>query len=91
MNTYFNLPFALNDYRKIARNISLIENRVPGYEALLAGTTGQFPLVIGITGAPGSGKSTLTDALIAEMVQDDRRVAVLCVDPSSPFTRGAVL
>lgn len=91
MNTYFNLPFALNDYRKIARNISLIENREPGYEALLAGNTGQAPLVIGITGAPGSGKSTLTDALIAEMVQDGRRVAVLCVDPSSPFTRGAVL
>lgn len=85
------MPFALNDYRKIARNISLIENREPGYEALLAGNTGQAPLVIGITGAPGSGKSTLTDALIAEMVQDGRRVAVLCVDPSSPFTRGAVL
>ena len=83
--------FALNDYRKIARNISLIENREPGYEALLAGNTGQVPLVMGITGAPGSGKSTLTDALIAEMVQDGRRVAVLCVDPSSPFTRGAVL
>jgi LAO/AO transport system kinase len=51
------------------------------------------PLIIGITGAPGSGKSTLTDAVVAELRQrrPDSRVGVIAVDPSSPFTGGAVL
>jgi GTPase len=47
--------------------------------------------VIGITGPPGAGKSTLTDKLIAQFVRADNTVAVLCVDPSSPFTNGAIL
>jgi LAO/AO transport system kinase len=47
--------------------------------------------VVGITGPPGAGKSTLTDKLIGEFVQQDRNVAVLCVDPSSPFTHGSIL
>ena len=46
---------------------------------------------VGITGAPGAGKSTLTSALIAQMRADDERVAVLAIDPSSPFTGGAIL
>lgn len=81
----------LIDFRKIARNISLIENREKGYEELLIRKPVKSAPVIGITGAPGAGKSTLTDALIAEMVKDGKQIAVLCVDPSSPFTRGAVL
>ena len=47
--------------------------------------------VIGITGAPGAGKSTLTDRLIAAAVEEGRRVGVLAVDPSSPFSGGAIL
>lgn len=47
--------------------------------------------MIGITGPPGAGKSTLTDALIGEMVRAGNKVAVLCVDPSSPFNMGALL
>lgn len=47
--------------------------------------------VIGITGAPGAGKSTLTEALVSEIRKEDHRVAVLAVDPSSPFTGGALL
>jgi len=45
----------------------------------------------GITGSPGAGKSTMVDALIQEMVQQQKRVAVVCVDPSSPFNLGALL
>ena len=47
--------------------------------------------IVGITGAPGAGKSTIVDGLIAEMVADNKTVAVLCVDPSSPFNMGALL
>src|SRR5205085_11275213 len=47
--------------------------------------------VIGITGPPGAGKSTLVDSLIGLLVDSGKRVAVLCVDPSSPFNLGALL
>jgi LAO/AO transport system kinase len=64
---------------------------VEGYEDLLRLLPPSTTPVIGITGAPGAGKSTLVDALIKEMVLQQKRVAVLCVDPSSPFNMGALL
>ena len=81
-----------NDFRSIARGISLIENELPGYEELLRALpdTDKAKLV-GITGPPGAGKSTLVDGLIGHFVQQGKRVAVLCVDPSSPFNLGALL
>ncbi|RYY21601.1 MAG: methylmalonyl Co-A mutase-associated GTPase MeaB [Chitinophagaceae bacterium] len=80
------------DIRAIARSISLIENAVPGYEILLESISStQKTPITGITGPPGAGKSTLVDALIGQMVNDGKRVAVLCVDPSSPFNLGALL
>lgn len=75
----------------LARGISLIENEVPGYEELLSSLPQSATPVIGITGPPGAGKSTLTDTLIGLIVQQKKRVAVLCVDPSSPFNMGALL
>ncbi|MFM7671459.1 MAG: methylmalonyl Co-A mutase-associated GTPase MeaB [Bacteroidota bacterium] len=79
------------DTRALARAISLAENEADGLlEALGAIHIPQKP-VIGITGPPGAGKSTLTDALIGALIQDGKSVAVLCVDPSSPFHQGAVL
>lgn len=80
------------DIKTIARNISVIENHLPGYMNLLTANknTGSVP-VIGITGAPGAGKSTLTDALIGKIAGENKKVAVLCVDPSSPFNMGALL
>ena len=79
------------DRKTLARLISLIENEQEGYEDLLKILpTGTTP-VIGITGPPGAGKSTLLDKLIGHAVAAGKKVAVLCVDPSSPFHQGAIL
>lgn len=79
------------DTRSIARAISLVENEAAGYAGFLQQLPAGNTPVIGITGAPGAGKSTLVDALLAELVGKGKKVAVLCVDPSSPFNLGALL
>ncbi len=80
------------DIKALARCISLVENEVEGYEAFMQSIpSSDLDNIIGITGPPGAGKSTLTDALIGALVADGKKVAVLCVDPSSPFNLGAVL
>ena len=84
---------AAGDKRALARAITLIENDDPaGWELVreLFPRTGQARIV-GFTGPPGVGKSTLIGALTAEMLKAGREVAVLSIDPSSPFTRGALL
>ena len=80
------------DQKALARSISLVENEHAGYEALLQQLppSGKHNLV-GITGPPGAGKSTLVDGLIRCMVAEGNTVGVLCVDPSSPFNQGALL
>jgi LAO/AO transport system kinase len=75
----------------LARAISLVENEQPGYEALLESLPDSSAKITGITGPPGAGKSTITDALVGAMVAGQQKVAVLCVDPSSPFHYGALL
>lgn len=80
------------DHRSIARAISLVENEVEGSQSLLASLpASSTSKIVGITGSPGAGKSTLVDALIAEWVKAGKNIAVLCVDPSSPFHLGALL
>jgi len=79
------------DRKALARAISLVENSVPGYEAFLQSLPVSCTPVIGITGPPGAGKSTLVDALIGEWVAAGKTVGILCVDPSSPFNLGALL
>ena len=81
------------DRRALARGISLVENRDPDGDRLVAEL---FPRtggarVIGITGPPGVGKSTLIAAMTTRLRAAERTVGVLSVDPSSPFTQGAVL
>jgi len=79
--------------RAVARLISLVEDESPLLRevmAALAPHTGHAQ-VIGITGSPGVGKSTSTNALVSELRRNDKRVGVLAVDPSSPFSGGALL
>jgi len=81
------------DRRALARAISLVERGDPGVPELLEGAAAgrrERPAV-GITGAPGAGKSTLVDALIARARERERTVGVIAVDPSSPLTGGALL
>jgi len=81
------------DVRTASRLIRDLEDRLPGARPKLKNLflhTGKS-FIIGITGSPGAGKSTLTDALVHEFRRRARTVGVLAVDPSSPFTGGAIL
>src|SRR6266513_6340970 len=81
------------DKRALARAISLVENNDPeGWNLVreLYPRTGKAAIV-GFTGAPGSGKSTLLGALTKHERDEGRTVGVLSIDPSSPFTEGALL
>jgi LAO/AO transport system kinase len=81
------------DPRAMARAATWIENRRPEAESLLQELyphTGQA-LILGITGPPGAGKSTLCDQLTRELRQQNKTVAILAVDPTSPYSGGAIL
>jgi LAO/AO transport system kinase len=81
------------DRAALARLLSLVERGGEGAHAVgkLAYPLGGQTYTVGITGSPGAGKSTLTSAVIALLRERDEEVAVLAVDPSSPFTGGAIL
>jgi LAO/AO transport system kinase len=79
--------------RALARAITTVENRAPEAQELLKAV---FPgsgraRIIGLTGAPGAGKSTLVDALAREYRKREKTVGIIAVDPSSPYTGGAIL
>lgn len=80
--------------RGIARAISIVENGDQGAEQVLASLDQQridAALVVGITGPPGAGKSTLTDVMVDHCRQAGKKVGVIAVDPSSPVSGGAIL
>jgi len=77
----------------LARAISAVENRAPGWSELLKALfphTGKAR-IIGLTGAPGSGKSTLVDQLAKHYRKEKQKVGIIAVDPTSPYTGGAIL
>lgn len=79
--------------RALARAITVVENRAPGWRELLRGL---FPhsggaTLVGLTGAPGSGKSTLVDQLARQFRAEGQTVGIIAVDPTSPFSGGAIL
>ncbi len=79
-------------FLSIARGITIVENELAGYQDILEKIEhNSNAKVIGITGPPGAGKSTLVNALLHQWLKEDKRVAVLAVDPSSPFNFGALL
>ncbi len=81
------------DRRALARMVTLIENESPrarSYLAELHQSAGRAH-IIGVTGAPGAGKSTLVTHLVREFRRRERKIGVVAVDPSSPFTGGAIL
>ncbi|MGH9549417.1 MAG: methylmalonyl Co-A mutase-associated GTPase MeaB, partial [Terriglobales bacterium] len=78
--------------RALARAISTVENRTPGWSELLKAL---FPhsghtRILGLTGPPGAGKSTLVDQLARHYRKENRTVGVIAVDPTSPYTGGAI-
>jgi LAO/AO transport system kinase len=81
------------DVRTLARTISIVENRAPGWSELLKAI---FPhsgkaRVLGLTGPPGAGKSTLVDQLARFYRKENHTVGIIAVDPTSPYTGGAIL
>lgn len=85
--------FNQGDIRSLSRLVSHVENRSDGYQRLLEEL---YPKVgralrVGVTGPPGSGKSTIVNQLTHEFLKIQKRVGIIAVDPSSPFTGGALL
>src|SRR6185312_1367529 len=81
------------DARALARAITLVENRTPESSELLKALfprTGQGK-VVGLTGSPGAGKSTLVDHLAREYRKQEKTVGIIAVDPTSPYSGGAIL
>jgi LAO/AO transport system kinase len=81
------------DIRALARAATWIENRSPESETLLRELfprTGRA-MILGVTGAPGAGKSTLCDQIVRTLRDEGKTVGVIAVDPSSPYTGGAIL
>ncbi len=80
------------DFRSVARALTIIENDLQGADELLKKiNAGKNAHIIGITGPPGAGKSTLVNSMISQLLTNGRKIAVLAIDPTSPFNFGSLL
>lgn len=81
-----------DNFKTVARALTIVENDLDGADELLKGLrfTKNSP-IIGITGPPGAGKSTLVNALINDLTNEGAKIAVLAIDPTSPFNFGSLL
>ncbi len=80
------------DFKSLARAITIVENELEGYEEILLSleTNSRVP-IIGITGPPGAGKSTLINSLVNYFITQKKKIAVIAIDPTSPFNYGSLL